>query len=57
MCVSAIARSALQRGIAVVLAHDAHAAYDIPGSSANNHVIAEAAGQLVAPSPAPVSAS
>jgi nicotinamidase-related amidase len=57
MCVSAIARSALQRGIAVVLAHDAHATYDIPGSSANNHVIAEAAGQLVAPSPAPVSAS
>ena len=31
MCVSAIARSALQRGIAVVLAHDAHATYDIPG--------------------------
>jgi streptothricin hydrolase len=30
MCVSATARSALQRGIAVVLAHDAHATYDIP---------------------------
>ena len=30
MCVSATARSALQRGIAVVLAHGAHATYDIP---------------------------
>jgi streptothricin hydrolase len=30
MCVSATARSALQRGLAVVLAHDAHASYDIP---------------------------
>jgi hypothetical protein len=30
MCVSATARSALQRGIVVVLAHDAHATYDIP---------------------------
>lgn len=30
MCVSATARSALQRGLAVVLAHDAHATYDIP---------------------------
>jgi streptothricin hydrolase len=30
MCVSATARSALQRGLAVVLAHDAHATYEIP---------------------------
>jgi streptothricin hydrolase len=30
MCVSATARSALQRGIAVVLAHGAHTTYDIP---------------------------
>jgi len=30
MCVSATARSALHRGLAVVLAHDAHATYDIP---------------------------
>lgn len=30
MCVSATARSALQRGLAVVLPHDAHATYDIP---------------------------
>jgi nicotinamidase-related amidase len=30
MCVSATARSALHRGLAVVLLHDAHATYDIP---------------------------
>lgn len=30
MCVSATARSALHRGLAVVLPHDAHATYDIP---------------------------
>lgn len=30
LCVSATARSALQRGLGVVLAHDAHATYDIP---------------------------
>jgi hypothetical protein len=34
MCVSATARSALQRGIAVVLAHGAHATYDIPARPA-----------------------
>lgn len=30
MCVSATARSAFHRGLAVVLPHDAHATYDIP---------------------------
>jgi streptothricin hydrolase len=30
MCVSATARSALRRGLAVVMPHDAHATYDIP---------------------------
>ncbi len=30
MCVSATARSALRRGLDVVLPHDAHASYDIP---------------------------
>lgn len=30
MCVSATARSALRRGLGVVLPHDAHATYDIP---------------------------
>jgi nicotinamidase-related amidase len=30
MCVSATARSALHRGLAVVLPHDAHSTYDIP---------------------------
>ena len=30
MCVSATAKSALHRGLAVVLPHDAHATYDIP---------------------------
>ncbi len=30
MCVSATARTALHRGLEVVLAHDAHATYDIP---------------------------
>jgi nicotinamidase-related amidase len=30
MCVSATARSALYRGLAVVLPHDAHSTYDIP---------------------------
>jgi streptothricin hydrolase len=30
MCVSATARSALKRGLDVVLPHDAHATYDIP---------------------------
>jgi streptothricin hydrolase len=32
MCVSATARSALYRGLAVVLPHDAHATYDIPAA-------------------------
>lgn len=32
MCVSATARSALHRGLAVVLPHDAHATYDIPAA-------------------------
>jgi streptothricin hydrolase len=30
MCVSAASRTALRRGLAVVLPHDAHATYDIP---------------------------
>jgi len=33
MCVSATARSALHRGLAVILPHDAHATYDIPALS------------------------
>lgn len=30
MCVAATARGALQRGFAVVIAHDSHATYDVP---------------------------
>ena len=32
MCVSATARSALEKGFGVVLPHDAHATYDIPAA-------------------------
>jgi streptothricin hydrolase len=48
MCVSATARSALYRGLAVVLPHDAHATYDIPALAGITPAIPAAAVARVA---------
>jgi nicotinamidase-related amidase len=44
-CVSATARGALARGLGVVLAHDAHATYDVPPGPGSPGVPAELAAR------------
>lgn len=45
MCVAATARSALELGYAVLLAHDAHATYDVPAGPGSNGVPAAMAAR------------
>jgi nicotinamidase-related amidase len=48
MCVSATARTALERGYQVVLPHDAHATYDVPAGPGHDQLVPAAVAARVA---------